>query len=147
MKTLTRGQATWAKGARKRKYIYLLRDPRDGSPKYVGQTVNPKKRVSVLMTSPKYGNVGRWIEELKALGMRPEIEVLGSAVGFTKALVLEDKFIAKFSKTHALLNLARYRDYLPDTPQTLAEKVLGLNPEGQEEFWRVLNGRKPGRKK
>jgi hypothetical protein len=60
-------------------FIYGLLDPRDGMLRYVGQTVyRLKSRLSGhLHDYKKLTKKGRWISELKALGLRPSIVLLG----------------------------------------------------------------------
>jgi hypothetical protein len=66
-----------AQGTSDKMYIYKLIDPRDGLPRYVGQTGNPSRRfrqhVKNTQAAPeKYA----WINELKSIGMTPAMIVI-----------------------------------------------------------------------
>lgn len=59
-------------------YIYELKDPRDGTTRYVGKANNPKQRLrnhfsqSVNQQTPK----ALWMQELRALGLYPELSIV-----------------------------------------------------------------------
>jgi predicted GIY-YIG superfamily endonuclease len=56
-------------------YIYQLVDPRDGSVRYIGQTINMDMRLKAHLNS-RNGNAAkyRWVQELRGLGLLPRIE-------------------------------------------------------------------------
>jgi hypothetical protein len=56
--------------------LYVLRDPLTKEPKYVGKANNPKGRLLRHMRNPASGKMRRWVEELKANGLKPAIEIL-----------------------------------------------------------------------
>lgn len=57
--------------------IYCLKDPRDGSVRYVGQTIKRlPQRLSEHVCRPAGKRMRAWIVELDALGLRPSIEAL-----------------------------------------------------------------------
>lgn len=58
-------------------FIYALIDPRNGAVCYVGQTVcQLKKRLVEHYAAPRTSQMRTWIEELAALGLKPEIKLL-----------------------------------------------------------------------
>ena len=61
-------------------YIYLLRDPRDNSVRYVGRTKNPKRRYNSHLNDKYDGSYIHarrdWIDELLLMNSRPHIEVV-----------------------------------------------------------------------
>jgi hypothetical protein len=57
-------------------HIYALIDPRDGAVRYIGQTKTPKRRLSGHMGQIHDSYKYRWIRRLKALGLRPVMEIL-----------------------------------------------------------------------
>lgn len=58
--------------------IYCLRDPRDGTVKYVGQTTNPERRQSDHELNRFQHNCAksRWGSELQEAGLKPVFECL-----------------------------------------------------------------------
>ena len=62
----------------KKVWIYLLKDPRNGLPKYVGKSNNPKKRLKEHICDSKFEHTkkGNWIKKLIKLNLTPIIEIL-----------------------------------------------------------------------
>lgn len=60
--------------------IYGLVDPRDGRLRYVGQTIKsvPRRLFGHLLDYDKPTRKGRWIAELKSLGLNPQIVAIGT---------------------------------------------------------------------
>ncbi len=91
-----------------RKYaaIYRLRDPRDGMVRYVGKTIDPKRRLSSHISS-SYRDCrpsARWCRKLKSLGLRPIMEVVEWTVDWELS---ERRMIAQYrSEGDRLLNIA-----------------------------------------
>lgn len=56
--------------------IYVLRDPRTNEPCYAGKAKRPICRLRRHMREPASGKMRRWVEELKALGLEPVLEVI-----------------------------------------------------------------------
>lgn len=57
--------------------IYLLIDPRDQAPRYVGKSVQPKHRYKQhCNVKNRVSWVNRWLGELQSLGLKPTMEVL-----------------------------------------------------------------------
>lgn len=77
--------------------VYVLVDPRDGLPHYIGCTTNPKRRLYAHLCAPlsTEGNRRRrqWIEELREAGLRPRMLGLGEATGYSAATKLETEWI------------------------------------------------------
>lgn len=55
-------------------YIYTLSDPRDNAPRYVGITKNLKVRKYTHNSC--VGSTGKWVWELRRLGLRPVLTVI-----------------------------------------------------------------------
>lgn len=63
----------------KRITIYVLRDPRDGAIRYVGQTVQPMERMQAHLADTRKGcqyRCHRWMRLLAAAGLRPNMEIV-----------------------------------------------------------------------
>lgn len=57
--------------------IYVLRDPRDNSVRYVGQTRDAKNRINGHIRDARLNNPkGMWTAELLKLGLKPKMEIL-----------------------------------------------------------------------
>ncbi len=58
-------------------YVYGLKDPRDGLIHYVGQTKHLEQRLAQHLGPDRgHGHKARWIADLRACGLRPEIVIL-----------------------------------------------------------------------
>lgn len=60
-------------------YIYVLKDPRDQSIRYVGQTINYEKRLEEHVRDYRRayrGGKPEWMLELRQAGLRPVMEVI-----------------------------------------------------------------------
>lgn len=61
-------------------HIYLLRDPRDESVRYVGRTLNPKRRYNAHLNDKCDGSYVRarwgWVSELRSISLRPTMEIV-----------------------------------------------------------------------
>jgi len=62
-------------------YIYALIDPRNGTTRYVGRTINPNQRLKGHVYEGKNDRVlnpekAAWIRELFTLGLQPEMQIL-----------------------------------------------------------------------
>jgi hypothetical protein len=57
-------------------YIYKLIDPRNGEPRYVGQTTKPAVRIKQHRSVRCNWSTRAWKEELLSLGLHPELEVI-----------------------------------------------------------------------
>lgn len=54
--------------------VYFIRDPRDGSLKYIGMTMNFSARRNAHINTQSYGVLYKWVCELRELGMVPVFE-------------------------------------------------------------------------
>ena len=91
-------------------YIYVLRDPRNGEVRYIGKSVNPRKRlqghIADARSSRTKGYCGSWIKNLLRHGARPEL-VLLQAAGRLVWPIAEQWWIAHYRDLGArLTNLA-----------------------------------------
>lgn len=58
-------------------FIYALKDPITGAIRYIGKSVNPKRRfLGHLGNIKKNHYCANWIRSLKERGLRPELEIL-----------------------------------------------------------------------
>lgn len=59
-------------------FIYVLRDPRDSSIRYVGKTINPDKRLKghIWESSKTNTHKANWIKSLLSIGLKPTIKVI-----------------------------------------------------------------------
>jgi hypothetical protein len=85
-------------------HIYILRDPRDGVVKYVGQSTNPSYRLRLHVnvarsskTTPSHKD--NWIRQLLKEGLRPLQDILESGFGEDEWKRAEMSWIAKFRES------------------------------------------------
>lgn len=90
-------------------YIYALIDPRDLIVKYIGKTNNPKERLRAHVSPHIYmrtnNNKCKWTEELKALGLKPIMDVLCSCTDL-ESENYEYRYFKLFNYDNNLLNAA-----------------------------------------
>lgn len=53
--------------------VYGLVDPRTNAVRYVGKTLNPRRRMETHLEKPCNARLAVWLGELKFLGLRPEM--------------------------------------------------------------------------
>lgn len=82
-----------------RRFIYLIRDPRDNSPRYVGATAHLANRIKFHTTLSPFSSrqpaKAAWMQFIHAIGLKPIVEVLEVAEG-DEWEALERKWIAQF---------------------------------------------------
>lgn len=83
-------------------HIYVLRDPRDNSVRYVGQTINPRRRrwQHLNPKTPKHP-VAHWAKKMRSIGMTVLFELIDSCSGCGDDL--ERKWIKSFREQGARL--------------------------------------------
>jgi predicted GIY-YIG superfamily endonuclease len=86
-------------------YIYVLRDPRNNTVRYVGKTKHPKQRAN----GHKYAGFpswrgGLWQREMKKDGVKPILQVIEECSEADGA-AREKYWIKKLSETCPLLNV------------------------------------------
>lgn len=90
-------------------YIYALIDPRTLEPRYVGKTNNPSERMRAHISPHVYMRHNNskciWIEELKALGLKPIMEVQ-AACKLSESENYEYRYFKLFNYGNNLLNSA-----------------------------------------
>lgn len=91
--------------------VYALVDPRDGTPKYVGQSRNGTKRARAHMmpsslNKPDNPRKNDWLRELLALGLSPEIRVLANFIDGDPLDLAERKWIAHGWREWNIFNIA-----------------------------------------
>lgn len=88
-------------------YIYILIDPITLEIRYVGKTNNPKKRMRAHISPHVYMRHNNkkciWIEELKALGLRPVMQVMTTCPA-DKSHLFEHMYFKLFNAVFDLLN-------------------------------------------
>lgn len=79
----------------KNTFIYALRDPRDYTVRYIGKSNDPEARLQAHMKDKKSNPIKtRWIDELLAEKLEPELEILENVV-LDEWQEAEIKWIAK----------------------------------------------------
>lgn len=96
-----RAHELYARRCRTKHWVYLLRDPRNNEPKYVGLSLDTEKRFRRHL-SKSHGKVRLWVEELKALGLEPLLEILEVVPGLHTDR--EQHFIREYGRGGTLLN-------------------------------------------
>lgn len=86
--------------------IYTLTDPRDRKVRYVGCTVNPKARLTTHLNiqANTVNKKELWLLELKALGYKPELDVVFTTTDFTEAANAEVKYFELYDNGELLCN-------------------------------------------
>lgn len=111
-------------------YIYALRDPRDGRVRYVGKSVNPKARYGKHLREVRSTPKCRWIEELKAEGLKPELVLLHKCK-HKDIIACERRWIAKHDD---LLNANPGGAGVPagykQSPEHVAKRMAHPHPRG-----------------
>lgn len=83
--------------------IYVLKDPRDGAPRYVGKTICPlRKRLIEHYSKPVTAKMRAWVDELNTMGLRPTIELL-EEVPRDRLKAYEDYWMAEIAYQSAYL--------------------------------------------
>lgn len=79
-------------------YIYGLKCPIAETIRYVGKSINPKKRLRGHLTAAKTGradhHTARWIRKLISLGVQPELVILREVMDGERWQIVEREFIA-----------------------------------------------------
>lgn len=88
--------------------VYVLRDPRDMRIRYVGMSCNPAKRFKQHTGCP-YDLKRAWVLELRALGMRPHLQVLFSGLSVDSAELVERRLAYLHSEVYGILEGGTYR--------------------------------------
>lgn len=57
-------------------YIYILVDPRDNQPKYVGKSINPRSRLYQHTYKFHHTLCGNWLKSLSRQGLKPLMEII-----------------------------------------------------------------------
>jgi len=75
--------------------VYVLRDPRDNSIRYVGLSTNPAVRFARHLERVTDQHCGRWIASVLASGHIPVMEIVARLDTLERAQVMEMELIAK----------------------------------------------------
>jgi hypothetical protein len=85
-------------------FIYILKDPSDSTPCYVGRTTDPEARLEAHSTTLTNSLKERWVYSLKQRGLRPEMEIIETVYG-AEADARERWWISQYmSKGYKLVN-------------------------------------------
>lgn len=76
-------------------HIYILKDPRDQSVRYVGWTKDPKMRMTKHLWCKDKNHKQHWINSLITLGFKPSMEVIETGLGVGHAEA-ERKWISHY---------------------------------------------------
>jgi hypothetical protein len=90
-------------------WIYALVDPRNDEVRYIGQSLNPYKRLSEHLYPMDSRNKQQWIGELAVAGLKPRIGIIESAQTVDTARDSEQYWISYCLRLGArLLNDPRF---------------------------------------
>lgn len=98
-------------------WIYALTDPRTHAVMYIGQTINMRKRLTSHVNNPM-NSTKIWINELKALKLRPQMVMLELA-NYETATEKEEKWYKIFNLAKANLLNRKSPSYSPAYPSRL----------------------------
>ena len=90
-------------------FVYGLRDPRDGSIRYVGRTRYPKQRLNSHCGASEYfikrrSAKSKWVRRLRRRGLKPEMVILERCVK-DRRVEVEAKWIQHYRTTGKLYNV------------------------------------------
>jgi hypothetical protein len=79
-------------------YVYILYDPRNNKPFYVGK--GTKRRLSTTINPNQTGNGLKrlFLEEIQAINLKPTIEIVGEFKEESDALAVEKNLVANFGR-------------------------------------------------
>lgn len=106
-------------------YVYALKDPRDGSIRYVGTTINLHRRMKRHLRERNRTPKCAWVRELQTLNLEPEVEILESGDGDNAGQdCAEQRWIGRYEQSGLLLNASRrkYRRRACVVPEVLVEE-------------------------
>lgn len=84
-------------------FIYTLIDPRNGEVRYVGATIEPKRRLQSHKSEPPNEDMKMWIDELLDKNNPPLMKLVG--FGDVEELAeMEEEIIENMSEEYDLLN-------------------------------------------
>jgi hypothetical protein len=121
-------------------FIYVLSDPRNGERRYVGRTVDPKRRLAVHISGDKTVNLlcRQWIVALKNENKHPVMTILEITTGAESKLA-EYKWIEKgFNEGWSLTNVTRQTRKAAKQSTPLARWTFLLDPDLKS--WTLANG-------
>ncbi len=139
-------------------HVYALRDPRDLSVRYVGWTIDLRRRLRDHINESATGGrqahtrKGYWIRALGKVGFEPIIHSLESGSGDTHWAECEQKWIAHFRSTGTrLTNLTDGGDGMmgwkmsPETIKRLSASMRGkkMSPKRLAQHIAMLRSRPP----
>jgi hypothetical protein len=120
--------------------IYLLRDPRNNEPRYVGATGHLKKRMLDHLACNDSTHRSCWIKTLKALGLKPISEILEECEGHQR-VDAERAWILGFKQAGAdLVNHTDGGEEMPGwtlSPEARAKmrgRKVNVTPETREKL-------------
>ena len=112
-------------------WIYSLEDPRDAEIYYVGQSVDPERRVGEHLTEARSGSMEnrafcRWLLSLDRLGLRPVLNIETECRSPYEADVEEQRLIHRYGKLYPILNLHHNPGHRQNRPfsQSYLKRVL-----------------------
>jgi len=78
-------------------FVYVLIDPRTNAVRYVGCTCNTRLRKNAHRCN-RTSKVGEWVQELRAIGLRPIFKVIDSRIGVHAGKHRERKWIERLQE-------------------------------------------------
>lgn len=119
-------------------HIYILIDPRTNEIRYVGKSIRPHERLTNHMNDKSECHRTHWLRELKAIGLRPRIEIVETLQGDWPWQDSERIWIAKLKHMGArLVNNTSGGDGAPDLPPETRERIrqasIGRRPTAEQK--------------
>jgi hypothetical protein len=113
-------------------WVYVLRDPRDNSIRYVGCSVKPKARKQIhiayaKMLANSYNQTWSWIRELKQLGLEPVQQVVSDALEMNAAYEFEKDLISLFVRSGVKLCQSQHVPHSGRMHPRATARELGLH--------------------
>ncbi len=113
-------------------YIYTLIDPRNGELRYIGKSDRPLQRLRDHINERSNTHRSHWIQQLAALGLEPEIEIIDATPAGTDWQMVEIAYIAA----------ARGDGIRLVNGTNGGDGVTGLSPESRARITNAWRGRK-----
>ena len=131
-------------------YIYMLLDPRTDLVRYVGKTIqSPEKRLNAHMNERSNCHRVHWLQELRRVGLVPELVILEEIKGDWPWQESERYWIRYFRQQgYNLTNNTSGGDGVPDLPPETRERLskLWVGKKHKEESIIKIGNASRGRK-
>lgn len=114
-----------------RVFIYVLIDPRDNAPRYVGASIDPLRRATQHVTFASHRgrhgvnrSVDGWVSELRSQGMWPRIQIVAGHRRSDMVAKAENEFIYGLSAHYGTLLNESNPLSCKDVSSTVSKRIV-----------------------